>query len=235
MNLPYPDVIPDTTYDQRPQPHHGGICPACRMNTSTLWQLPDASALRHHEQHIVTLQHMLEPGRNTAGATEACRHYLEQHLPFGTDEDLTDTVDIRPLTSTEATQLDSRRHAFRKNAVCNICHAWLWLNGPAATQGEMVWMPDLAAPWIVGLNRLALRDMMSTSDTRRQAGRRALDHLLLFSRPVRRMFGTSRPADFAAALLCAPPGERSRMRERLRGLALILRPASLHIYRTEKP
>ncbi|WP_089679275.1 hypothetical protein [Escherichia coli] len=48
MNLPYPDVVPDTTYDQRPQPHHGGICPACRMNASTLWQLPDASVLRHH-------------------------------------------------------------------------------------------------------------------------------------------------------------------------------------------
>ena len=94
MNLPYPDVVPDTTYDQRPQPHHGGICPACRMNASTLWQLPDASVLRHHEQHIVTLQHMLRSPAGIQRGNRSLPTLPEQHLPFGTDEDLTDTVDI---------------------------------------------------------------------------------------------------------------------------------------------
>lgn len=133
-------------------------------------------------------------------------------------------METNALSNEELAELDVLTQPFN---LCFICHAWHALNGHAAAQGGMVWLPDLHPRSVVSLNRKALKAIFSVSPTIAREGRKVLAELMRHRFPVEERFGTWRPADFAEALGRFPPGMRSEFREKMSGIGLILTPDSI--------
>lgn len=110
--------------------------------------------------------------------------------------------------------------------LCAFCHAWHCLNGYAAAQGVMVWLPDLHPASVVALNARALQAIFSDNRQRVRQGRAVLNALVQNRLAVEEKFRTWRPADFADALRRWPPAQRKTLREKMDGVALILMPDS---------
>lgn len=111
-------------------------------------------------------------------------------------------------------------------SLCAFCHAWHALNGYAAAQGVMVWLPDLHPSTVVALNRRALQEIFSGDKFRIRQGREVLTALMQNRLAVEEKFRSFRPADFADALRRCPPSQRDALRDNMNGLALILTPDS---------
>ena len=62
--------------------------------------------------------------------------------------------------------------------LCAFCHAWHCLNGYAAAQGVMVWLPDLHPASVVALNARALQEIFSDNRQRVRQGRAVLNALV---------------------------------------------------------
>lgn len=57
--------------------------------------------------------------------------------------------------------------------LCAFCHARHCLNGYAAAQGVMVWLPDLHPASVVALNARALQEIFSDNRQRVRQGRQS--------------------------------------------------------------
>lgn len=219
LPLPFPNIIPDPP--EAPAFDRKGLCPCCGAS-DRLWALPDNRPLTElAEEAAKVLRPPIIP--------DTARALLLRHVPA---EVLKQEPDDRPSAELNAAELHQLKEIARGGkSACSYCHAWLFLNGRAAAQCELVYLPDLNPASVVWLNRQAINDMQHADSTIRQRGANALTALLLHRRPVRRCFGTNRPADFAAILLRYPPAARVAIRQRMSGLALILTPSALETYR----
>ncbi|HDG1683202.1 TPA: conjugal transfer protein TraT [Kluyvera ascorbata] len=151
-------------------------------------------------------------------ASLAARRLALRHVPS------TEITETTALTQAEIAELEALSRPFE---LCYFCHAWHTLNGYAAAQGTMVWLPDLHPRSIVALNRHALKACFSSSKNVAREGKKVLAELLRHRLPVEERFGTWRPADFADALRRYAPSKRQELREKMTGIALILTPDSL--------
>lgn len=151
-------------------------------------------------------------------ASLAARRLALRHVPTA---EITDTSALAP---TEIAELEALTRPFE---LCYFCHAWHSLNGYAAAQGTMVWLPDLHPRSVVALNRHALKACFSVSRDVAREGKKVLAELLRHRLPVEERFGTWRPADFADALRRFAPSKREELRKKMDGIALVLTPDSL--------
>lgn len=151
-------------------------------------------------------------------ASLAARRLALRHIPAAL---LTDTGE---LSEAELAELSPLRPPFH---LCYLCHSWHTLNGYAAAQGVMVWLPDLHPRSIVALNRKALQAVFSDRPGEVREGRSVLTELVRHRLPLEERFGGWRPADFADALRRFPPVMRDEMRQKMAGVALILTPDSV--------
>lgn len=151
-------------------------------------------------------------------ASLAARRLALRHVP---SIEITETT---VLTLAEIAELEALTSPFE---LCYFCHAWHTLNGYAAAQGTMVWLPDLHPRSVVALNRHALKSCFSNSKNVSREGKKVLSELLRHRLPVEERFGTWRPADFADALRRYAPSKRQELREKMVGIALVLTPDSL--------
>lgn len=126
-----------------------------------------------------------------------------------------------PLTAAELAALSEGEAPF---ALCAICHAWHALNGFAAAQGVMVWLPDLHPSTVAGLNRRALNAILLGDKAQQREGKTMLSALLQNRLAVEEKYRSWRPADFAQVLLRHPPSQREALRDNMPGLALVLTP-----------
>jgi hypothetical protein len=151
-------------------------------------------------------------------ASLAARRLTLRHIPTAllTDSDL--------LSDAEHAEFERLSLPFN---LCYICHAWHALNGFAAAQGVMVWLPDLHPRNVVALNRKALQAVFSNKPGEIREGRRVLSELSRHRLPLEERFGGWRPADYADALKRFPPVMRDEMRQKMSGVALILTPDSV--------
>ncbi|EIV7840019.1 IncI1-type conjugal transfer protein TraT, partial [Escherichia coli] len=133
------------------------------------------------------------------------------------------------ITSTESLS-EKEQELFHEDgppySLCAFCHAWHSLNGYAAAQGVMVWLPDLHPSTVVALNRRSLQEVFSNDKFRVRRGREALSALMQNRLAVEDKFRSFRPADFADVFRRYPPSGRSPLREKMNGIALILTPDS---------
>ncbi|EFY3798716.1 IncI1-type conjugal transfer protein TraT, partial [Shigella sonnei] len=133
------------------------------------------------------------------------------------------------ITSTESLS-EKEQELFHEDgppySLCAFCHAWHSLNGYAAAQGVMVWLPDLHPSTVVALNRRSLQEVFSNDKFRVRRGREALSALMQNRLAVVDKFRSFRPADFADVFRRYPPSGRSPLREKMNGIALILTPDS---------
>lgn len=165
---------------------------------------PDKKALKSAQN---SLQH----------ASLAARRLALRHVP---SIEITETT---VLTLAEIAELEALTSPFE---LCYFCHAWHTLNGYAAAQGTMVWLPDLHPRSVVALNRHALKACFSNSKNLAREGKKVLAELLRHRLPVEERFGTWRPADFADAIRRYAPSKRPELREKMVGIALVLIPDS---------
>jgi len=247
--LPLPDVV-HTTGPMLPAPEQvaGGRCYCCGAYMKHLFVLPESLPLTRladdaqdatvrlarakdslsqlhsrpvpqipaeYEKHTRALK-AARTGMDHASL--AARRLALRHIPAAL---LTSTGD---LDDAERTELDLLTPPFH---LCYFCHAWHALNGYAAAQGVMVWMPDLHPRSIVALNRKALQAVFSDQPREVREGRRVIHELARHRLPLEERFGGWRPADFADALRRFPPAMRDEMRQKLTGVALILTPDSV--------
>lgn len=150
-------------------------------------------------------------------ASLAARRLALRHVPS------TEITETTALTLAEIAELEALSLPFE---LCYFCHAWHSLNGYAAAQGTMVWLPDLHPRSVVALNRHALKACFSNNKNVMREGKKVLTELLRHRLPVEERFGTWRPADFADALRRYAPSKRQEFREKMSGIALILTPDS---------
>lgn len=238
--LPYLDVVPGEVHP--PSPGTPGRCPTCGLPSRQRWLLADNRVLQHRHETARRLVNQLATApraRQTAQQrppdtrlTLTVKQFLLNHLPPAVWENTLE--EVAPLTDADIQQLHMLA-ATPETAVCAVCHSWFTLNGLAAAQGEMVWLESVAPADVVALNRRILAALNARDAARQAAGQRTLQALLAHRRPVRQLFGTSRPADFADVLRQMPPAARNPVRTRMHGLALVLTPASLHRYRVAPP
>ena len=151
-------------------------------------------------------------------ASLAARRLVLRHIPAAL---LTSVGDLSDEELAELSRLAQPFH------LCYLCHSWHALNGYAAAQGVMVWLPDLHPRSVIALNRKALQAIFSDQPATVREGRRVLSELMRHRLPVEERFGGWRPADFADALRRFPPTMRDELRQKMTGVALILTPDSV--------
>jgi len=247
--LPLADVA-QTSAPLLPAPERvsGGRCCCCRADMKHLFLLPGSlpltrlfDAAQDATARLVRAQEMrkqlterpvpqipAEYEKYTRAVTSArigmqhaslaARRLALRHIPAAL---LTDTGD---LTEDEMAELSTLMPPFH---LCYLCHSWHTLNGYAAAQGAMVWLPDLHPGTIVALNRKALQAAFSDKPVVVREGRSVLTELMRHRLPLEERFGGWRPADFADALRRFPPAMRDEMRQKMSGVALILTPDSV--------
>ncbi|WP_254208130.1 conjugal transfer protein TraT [Lelliottia amnigena] len=247
--LPLPDVV-HTTAPLLPAPGRvsGGRCYCCGADMKHLFALPESLPLTRLADAAQDAAARLERAKDTlaqlttratpqapaeyekhtrslkaartgmAHASLAARRLALRHIPKAL---LTDTDPLSEAEHTEFGQLTQPFH------LCYLCHAWHALNGFAAAQGVMVWLPDLHPRSVVALNRKALQAVFSTRPVDVREGRRILSELTRHRLPLEERFGGWRPADFADALKRFPPVMRDELRLKMNGVALILTPDSV--------
>ena len=247
--LPIPDVV-HTTEPMVPAPERvaGGRCFCCGTDMKHRFLLPESLPLSKLAESVEdtfvrlnraqdTLQRLeaRQPPQDLAErdkyrralkdaetslqhASLAARRLALRHIPFR------QITESRVLSVEEQAELRRISPTFR---LCYVCHAWHALNGFAAAQGSMVWLPDLHPRSVVSLNRKALQAIYSRSPALAREGRKVLTELLRHRLPVEERFGCWRPADFSDALRRFPPSMRGELREKMPGVALILTPDSV--------
>ena len=247
--LPLPDVV-HTPLAMLPAPERvaGGRCYCCGADMKHRFVLPeslpltrlaeageDASARLHRAKDtLAQLNARAQPQdpaayeRHTKAlkaartgmlhASLAARRLVLRHIPTPL---ITDTA---TLTDDEQAALDTLNAPFN---LCYLCHSWHALNGYAAAQGVMVWLPDLHPQSVVALNRKALQAAFSKRPSEVREGRQVLSELTRHRLPLEERFGGWRPADFADALKRFPPAMRDELRLKMDGVALILTPDSV--------
>lgn len=247
--LPLPDVVHSTTpLLQNAERVDGGRCYCCGTNVKHRFLVPESLPLsRLHEEtqyvrarldraqdtlkRLVSRQPPQEPAerekydkalkaarKGMQHASLAVRRLALRHIPSRT---LTETGELSEQEQTELSLLTPPFH------LCYLCHSWHALNGYAAAQGVMVWLPDLHPRSIVALNRKALQAVFSNRPDEYREGRKVLSELTRHRLSLEDRFGGWRPADFADALRRFPPSMRSELREKMAGVALILTPDSV--------
>lgn len=247
--LPLPDVV-HTHAPQLPAPERviGGRCCCCGADMQHRFVLPESLPLTQLADAAEDARTRLTRAKDTltqlnaravpqmpadydkhtkaikaakAGmshASLAARRLVLRHIPAAL---LTDTGD---LNDDEKSALDMLSAPFY---LCYLCHSWHTLNGYAAAQGVMVWLPDLHPRNVVGLNRKALQAIFSDQPATVREGRQVLSELTRHRLPLEEKFGGWRPADYADALRRFPPSMRDEMRLKMGGVALILTPDSI--------
>ncbi|QXE13056.1 conjugal transfer protein TraT [Pectobacterium atrosepticum] len=247
--LPLPDVV-HTTEPLLPTPElvTGGRCFCCQSDMKHRFLLTESlpltrlaetaedSLLRLDREHDVfrrleSRQPPQDPSErekfyralksaraSLQHASLAARRLALRHIPASS---LTENGELSTQERAQLSQLSQPFH------LCYICHAWHALNGYAAAQGSMVWLPDLHPRNVVTINRHALHAMFSISPTIAREGRKVLSDLLRHRLPVEERFGGWKPADFADALRRYPPSQRDDLREKMAGVVLILTPDSV--------
>nr|AZZ88349.1 hypothetical protein [Citrobacter freundii] len=247
--LPVPDVV-HTTAPQLPAPVSvsGGRCYCCGADMKHLFMLPESLPLTRLAEDAQDAEARLLRAKDTLAqlasrptpqvpaeyekhtralkaaqtgmqhASLAARRLALRHIPTAL---LTDTG---LLSDTEYAEFERLTLPFN---LCFICHAWHALNGFAAAQGVMVWLPDLHPRNVVALNRKALQAVFSNIPYKIREGRRVLSELIRHRLPLEERFGGWRPADYADALKRFPPVIRDEMRQKMNGVALILTPDSV--------
>lgn len=166
------------------------------------------------KKHTRTLQ---DAERSLAQARLSARRLALRHV------EKSQIVTTDALSENESELLQPEGPPFH---LCAFCHAWHCLNGYAAAQGVMVWLPDLHPASVVALNARALKEIFSDERKRVRQGRAVLNALVQNRLAVEEKFRTWRPADFADALRRWPPAQRKTLREKMDGVALILLPDS---------
>lgn len=166
------------------------------------------------KKHTRTLQ---DAERSLAQARLSARRLALRHV------EKSQIVTTDALCENESELLQPEGPPFH---LCAFCHAWHCLNGYAAAQGVMVWLPDLHPASVVALNARALKEIFSDERKRVRQGRAVLNALVQNRLAVEEKFRTWRPADFADALRRWPPAQRKTLREKMDGVALILLPDS---------
>lgn len=166
------------------------------------------------KKHTRTLQ---DAERSLAQARLSARRLALRHV------EKSQIVTTDALSENESDLLQPEGPPFH---LCAFCHAWHCLNGYAAAQGVMVWLPDLHPASVVALNARALQEIFSDNRQRVRQGRAVLNALVQNRLAVEEKFRTWRPADFADALRRWPPAQRKTLREKMDGVALILLPDS---------
>ncbi|MCW3190440.1 conjugal transfer protein TraT [Escherichia coli] len=166
------------------------------------------------KKHTRTLQ---DAERSLAQARLSARRLALRHV------EKSQIVTTNALSENESDLLQPEGPPFH---LCAFCHAWHCLNGYAAAQGVMVWLPDLHPASVVALNARALQAIFSDNRQRVRQGRAVLNALVQNRLAVEEKFRTWRPADFADALRRWPPAQRKTLREKMDGVALILLPDS---------
>lgn len=247
--LPLPDVV-HTTAPLLPAPGRvsGGRCYCCGADMKHLFALSESLPLARLADAAKDAAVRLDRAKNTlaqltaraipqapteyekhtralkaartgmAHASLAARRLALRQIPKVM---LTDTD---PLSEAEQAEFEQLSQPFN---LCYLCHAWHALNGFAAAQGVMVWLPDLHPRSVVALNRKALQAVFSTRPVDVREGRRILSELTRHRLPLEERFGGWRPADFADALKRFPPVMRDELRLKMTGVALILTPDSV--------
>ncbi|KAB3088167.1 conjugal transfer protein TraT [Escherichia coli] len=247
---PFPEI--DVVHTQKPllpEPEltTSGRCICCRQNVRyrfrldqswSLKQLTDTINHTHVRLHKATehLNKLFRRGEPVATgeqekhkiAVKAAKRALDQARLSARRLALRH-VQKAEITSTD--QLSEKElELFREDgppySLCAFCHAWHSLNGYAAAQGVMVWLPDLHPSTVVALNRLSLQEIFSNDKFRVRRGREALSALIQNRLAVEDKFRSFRPADFADVFRRYPPSGRSPLREKMNGIALILTPDS---------
>lgn len=177
-----------------------------------------AAPLAEREQ--IKHQQFLQSAQTEMGkASLAARQLLLRHVPK------TEINDGNELTQPEVHELESQR-VVAPFHLCAFCFAWHALNSFPATQGVMVWLPDLHPRNIVAVNRQALKAIFSEDRAVSREGKQVLYSLLQHRGAVEEKFGTFSPADFADVFRRYPPSERDALRKRMAGVALVLTPDS---------
>lgn len=247
--LPLPDVVHTTApMLPLPEPAGAGVCFCCGLKVSHRFVLAESLPLAQLTEaaedtlnRLTRAEDILQrltgaSPASTASAQEKHRQALKaartglQHAALAARRlalrhiataDITETT---PPTEEERTALRSLIAPFQ---LCYFCHAWHALNGYAAAQGAMVWLPDLHPRNVVALNRRALQACLSGTPGDVREGKKVLAELLRHRLPVEERFGSWRPADFADALRRTPPSKRGELRANMEGIALILTPDSV--------
>ncbi|EBQ9648339.1 conjugal transfer protein TraT [Salmonella enterica subsp. enterica serovar Montevideo] len=248
----FPFPVPDVVHTQEPllqapELTTPGRCTCCRQTVKHRFRLDESWPLRQLSDNILDVTARLHK------TTENLERLLKRGEPVTKDEkEKYLTAQIAAERSLEQAQLSARRLALRHvpkaeitrtdklsedelnllhetsapYELCAFCHAWHALNGYAAAQGVIVWLPDLHPSTVVVLNRRALQEIFSGDKTRVRQGREILTALMQNRLAVKDKFRSFRPADFADALRRYPPSRRSPLREKMNGIALILTPDS---------
>lgn len=247
---PFPEI--DVVHTQEallPEPEltTPGRCICCRQNVRHRFRLDDSWPLRQltdtisdtrvrlnkATEHLDKLKKRGEPVAtgekekyNTA--VKAAERALE-HARLSARRLSLRHVQKAEITSTESLS-EKEQELFHEDgppySLCAFCHAWHSLNGYAAAQGVMVWLPDLHPSTVVALNRRSLQEVFSNDKFRVRRGREALSALMQNRLAVEDKFRSFRPADFADVFRRYPPSGRSPLREKMNGIALILTPDS---------
>lgn len=247
--LPVLDVV-HTTAPLLPAPERvsGGRCYCCSADMKHLFVLPESLPLNRLAEDAQDAEARLVRAKDTLAQMEsrptpqvpaeyekhtralkaartgmqhaslAARRLTLRHIPTSilTDSSL--------LSDAEYDEFERLTLPFN---LCYICHAWHALNGFAAAQGVMVWLPDLHPRNVVSLNRKALQAVFSNKPSEIREGRRVLSELSRHRLPLEERFGGWRPVDYADALKRFPPVMRDEMRQKMNGVALILTPDSV--------
>ena len=247
--LPVPDVVHSTApLLPPPKSVSGGRCYCCSADMKHLFVLPESLPLSRLAEDAQDARTRLVRAKDTLAQLEsrptpqvpveyekharalkaartgmqhaslAARRIALRHIPKTL---LTDTSLLSDIEHAELERLTTPFH------LCYLCHAWHALNGFAAAQGVMVWLPDLHPRNVVALNRKALQAVFSTRPGEVREGRRVLSELTRHRLPLEERFGGWRPADYADALKRFPPVMRDEMRQKMNGVALILTPDSV--------
>lgn len=246
--LPLPDVV-HTREAQLPPPEvvTGGRCFCCGMEVKHRFLLEESLPLSliaeaaedsltrlERAQDVLRREQSRPPSavideqekyRKALKAAEmgvqhaslAARRLALRHIPM---KSIAESGDLSPDEYAELQLLSPPFH------LCYICHAWHALNGYAAAQGTLVWLPDLHPRSVVALNRKALLAIFSNTPVIVREGRKVLTELLRHRLPLEDRFRSWRPADFADALRRFPPSQRGELRHNMSGVALILTPDS---------
>lgn len=110
------------------------------------------------------------------------------------------------------------------HSLCTLCWLTFNLDSQTAAHGHLAWLPDAPAADIINIQRRALVGLSSKKKAERKEGRRVWNWLARHSREVDAMWGTSRAAEFAAAMSRISPPRLKLMQQRLEGCVLILPP-----------
>jgi hypothetical protein len=108
---------------------------------------------------------------------------------------------------------------------CDICALSQRLNTLSASDGVMVWLPELAPAALSHLLRATLTARYQGNEQQKADARQVMAWLVSHRRECEAFWGTSHPGEFGEALLRADPAMREDLLLRLLGAALIPNPA----------